>query len=405
MEHSSDTEQIPQRDTTAEEQRVEEASVENQTEEQATEEPANDETEKTTADAEEYEDDLNEIEEEEDDDEAIFNMNRHRKGEPERQQQSQASESRTIDESGDFERNEKRAILEQKLNDALKTGRSFGNRRRKRKTDADDIDLEKMQDSHIQELKKEMENAAYEDANNVEQRKGLATNKLKLLPRVSEVLMRKNLADSVLDNNLLESVRMWLEPLPDGSLPAYEIQKVLLNSLIELPIKTIHLRESGIGKVILFYQKSKRVEPTLKRIADKLVGNWTRPILNLSDNYQDKFVEQAEFDVSKLLAMKRNKKKQTEQPVEKTFYEEVAERRKRAAAPAARTTAYRVAPKVNLAGRASESAGSRLQAAGIGSGLAKDDQYKRLSRKMLNNGKKVSAKKTGVSIEGRDLHI
>ena len=74
-------------------------------------------------------------------------------------------------------------------------------------------------------------------------------------------------------------------------MPAYQIQKELILSLGTLPIKTDHLIASGIGKVLVFYQRSKRIEPNLKRIVDQLIGDWTRPILNKSDSYKDRTIQ------------------------------------------------------------------------------------------------------------------
>ncbi|GMF03263.1 unnamed protein product [Ambrosiozyma monospora] len=141
-----------------------------------------------------------------------------------------------------------------------------------------EIDLESMQDEAIAMLKHKMKEAAAMDVDCVNNKKP-ATHKLQLLPQVRGTLLKSNLYDSILDNNMLEAVRIWLEPLPDSSLPAFEIQRTLFNELPKLPIKTIHLRESGLGKVVLFYQKSKKADPSLKRIAEKLIGDWTRPIM------------------------------------------------------------------------------------------------------------------------------
>ncbi|GMM35761.1 Spn1 protein [Saccharomycopsis crataegensis] len=361
--------------------------------------------------------DEGEEEEYEDDEDQILSMGRHKKSSSEpRQNDYHVSDSHNNDnatggsrkdrglrEEGDrytidddSSATKKREMLEKRLDEAIKSGNS---RRRKKNGD---IDLEQMQDAQIQGLKNQMQEVAFEDARCIDEKSGVAMNKLKLLPKVKEVLLRKNLADSILDNNLLESVRVWLEPLPDGSLPAYEIQKVIFSSLLELPIKTIHLRESGLGKVVLFYQKSKRVEPGLKRIADKLVGNWTRPILNLSDNYHDKIIQQESFDIDRLIEARKRKVGDTAN-LDRTTYEENAARRKRAAAPQPRATAYKVAPKVNMA-REMTSA-QRMAAAGIGASLSRDDQYRRLNGKMLNRGGKRSAKKSGVSIEGRNLPL
>ena len=150
-----------------------------------------------------------------------------------------------------------------------------------RRKKADEDDLERMQDDKIDFLKGKMIEAANLD---VEKNSNgqIATEKLKLLKEVMETMSKADLAISILDNNLLEAVRLWLEPLPDASMPAYQIQKELIHALTTLPIKTDHLVASGIGKVLVFYQRSKRTEPSLKKIVDRLIGDWTRPILNKS---------------------------------------------------------------------------------------------------------------------------
>ncbi|KAK9465814.1 hypothetical protein V1512DRAFT_264786 [Lipomyces arxii] len=148
----------------------------------------------------------------------------------------------------------------------------------KKRKKADEDDLEAMQDEMIAGLRERMRQAAIRDAEAIKE--GMpAAHKLQMLPEVREVLQKQSLYSSILENNLLESVRIWLEPLPDASLPSYSIQRDLFKALEELPIKTDHLRESGIGKIVLFYQKSKRPQVAIKQIADKLVGNWGRPIM------------------------------------------------------------------------------------------------------------------------------
>ncbi|KAK9470839.1 uncharacterized protein V1510DRAFT_421972 [Dipodascopsis tothii] len=135
-----------------------------------------------------------------------------------------------------------------------------------------------MQDDRIVDLRERMRQAAIHDAEAI--RQGVpATAKLQMLAEVRDVLRKQTLFDSILDNNMLESVRLWLEPLPDASLPAYSIQRELIYALDRLPIKTTHLRESGIGKVMLYYQKSRKPQLAIKRMADKLIGDWSRPII------------------------------------------------------------------------------------------------------------------------------
>ncbi|KAH3666232.1 hypothetical protein OGAPHI_004421 [Ogataea philodendri] len=261
----------------------------------------------------------------------------------------------------------------------------------------DEVDLEAMQDEAIAHLKNMMKDAAELDIDCVNNKKP-ATHKLKLLPQVKDTLLKSNLYDSILDNNLLEAVRIWLEPLPDASLPAFEIQKTLFSELTKLPIKTIHLRESGLGKIILFYQKSKKVDPSLKRTAEKLIGDWTRPIMGRSDNYRAKKVQTAVIDADRLVNSPGIKTK----PIRKSLYQESADRRKRAAAPEARTSVYTVAPQVNLNSMSQQK--SSIAAMGVGSSLSRDERFKKLNQRLTQmSQKKKSTKKGGVSIEGRGL--
>ena len=71
-----------------------------------------------------------------------------------------------------------------------------------------------------------------------------------------------------MDNNLLEGVKRWLEPLPDRSLPALNVQKELFGVLETMTIDTISLKMSGLGRVVVFYTLCKRVEPSIRRTAE-----------------------------------------------------------------------------------------------------------------------------------------
>lgn len=287
-----------------------------------------------------------------------------------------------IDYSNEDPATRKRRLLEERMTMAVKS-------KTVRKRKADEDDLERMQDDKIDQLKNLMIEAANLDVEKNSQGQ-IATEKLKLLKEVMDTLSKADLAISILDNNLLEAVRLWLEPLPDASMPAYQIQKELMQSLTTLPIKTDHLVASGIGKVLVFYQRSKRTEPNLKKIVDRLIGDWTRPILNKSDSYKDRTIRFHDYNKSKftnkLQSLRKNKTKES-----KTLYEQQAERRNRAAIPSARTTAYKIAPKVDP---------SLLMRQQKGSG----EMFNRINRKMTNSRKKV-VKKSGPSIEGKNLSM
>lgn len=108
-----------------------------------------------------------------------------------------------------------------------------------------------------------------------------AMHKLTILPDVIALLNRNSMAQYIVDpdTNILEAVRFFLEPLADGSLPAHNVQKELFGALGQLPITKETLVASGIGKVTIFYTKSARPQPAIKRQAESLVQKWSRPIL------------------------------------------------------------------------------------------------------------------------------
>lgn len=125
-----------------------------------------------------------------------------------------------------------------------------------------------------------------------------AIHKLKMLPEVVALLNRNTIQDNLVDpdTNFLQSIKFFLEPLNDGSLPAYNIQRDLFFALARLPIEKEALLSSGIGKVVLYYTKSKRPEITIKRIAERLLGEWSRPILKRSDDYKKRKVITKGYD-------------------------------------------------------------------------------------------------------------
>lgn len=62
-------------------------------------------------------------------------------------------------------------------------------------------------------------------------------------------------------------------------------------------IDTNALKESGLGKIVLFYtKKNKRVSPAIKNQADNLIAAWSRPILKRSASYRDRTLALADID-------------------------------------------------------------------------------------------------------------
>jgi transcription factor SPN1 len=111
---------------------------------------------------------------------------------------------------------------------------------------------------------------------------------------------------AIVDSRLLEAVSSWLEPMrPSGTLPAEGIQKALFEVLPrvrrfvhfpsipvdqQMEIDAQTLKESYLGRVVLFYTKAPRVQGPIKRQADNLVQAWSRPILGRSSDMRNRKV-------------------------------------------------------------------------------------------------------------------
>ena len=164
-------------------------------------------------------------------------------------------------------------------------------------------DLESSAEEEINDIRGRMIKAAEADATAHEHGQP-AFHKIKMLPEVTAILNRNTHMQALTDPeiNLLEAVRFFLEPLDDGALPAYNIQRDLFAAIAKLQINKESLIASGIGKVTLFYTKSKKVEIHIKRQAEKLIQEWTRPMLQKSDDHSKKVYPKAAYDPAKKVA-------------------------------------------------------------------------------------------------------
>lgn len=159
-------------------------------------------------------------------------------------------------------------------------------------------DLEEELDDLIADVKTRMEKACEIDNEAVSNFQP-AVQKVKMLPEVMALLNRQNIQHAVLDpeTNFLQSVKFFLEPLSnDGQLPAYNIQREIFTALTKLQIEKEALLSSGIGRIVLFYTKTKRAQPEIKRMAERLMGEWSRPILKRTDDYKKRMIESRVVD-------------------------------------------------------------------------------------------------------------
>lgn len=245
----------------------------------------------------------------------------------------------------------------------------------KRRRKDDDIDLEAAEEEKIKQLKAAMDQAHERDFDAVSNKRP-ATHKLALLPTVEAVLAKTALHEIILDSLLLVTIRTWLEPLPDKSLPAFSIQRTLLTALQKLPITKEHLAESGIGKIVIFYRNAPRVEQSIRRIADSLWVEWSRPILRKSANFHDRQIPTATYHAD----MQANIPRRMDQ-----------QESRRTVIPQTIRSTFEIAPKTNL--------NRENIPAQRGTRAENSDMFKRLKQKIQNKSAKAK-RESGVRIQG-----
>ncbi|GAA95451.1 hypothetical protein E5Q_02105 [Mixia osmundae IAM 14324] len=171
--------------------------------------------------------------------------------------------------------------IQERLDAIIKAGsKKITNKRRAK----DDEDLDEEGGELVLNLRQDMLLAAQQDADdNIAGR--IASARLAMLPRVTQTYAKNALSilvKSFFDANLYAFTK-WLEPLPgDKSLPTLNVMRALFDIIWRLPIETEHLKESELGKIVLFYSKCPRVPLDVRRKAQKLVNRWMRPIIRSS---------------------------------------------------------------------------------------------------------------------------
>ncbi|CAM9445311.1 unnamed protein product [Chrysoparadoxa australica] len=152
---------------------------------------------------------------------------------------------------------------------------------------------------HIaQELKRTMGEAAAADIAAVKNGKP-ALAKLKCMKGVCRALSKNDLQEALLDYDVLGSVKVWLQPYPGGTLPNITLRKAMFAQLQALPIHVDHLKESGIGRVVLALYKHKDETLENKRVLKGLIERWNRPIFRKETNYRSMHQIRADEDIDR----------------------------------------------------------------------------------------------------------
>ncbi|CAD6197110.1 unnamed protein product [Caenorhabditis auriculariae] len=288
-------------------------------------------------------------------------------------------------------------------------------RKRKTKKRGDGgIDIINDDDGEVMKLVERMKAAAKADRTSNMERKP-AFQKVRMLPEVKAMLLKANMTDVLVENGMMDVISEWLAPLPDKCLPALDIRLTVLK-LLHNPrfwkLDRSVLKKSGLGKAVMLLYKHPSETKENKSIANKLIGEWARPIFQLDTDYSSMSREErVARDMDRMPSVKKQRLSMDQE-------EEVRERRgvtdsglgpsssgqlkpgdkgyiNRARVPRPSTKDYVVRPKWNVEG---EFKGERKS-----TGSSRYDQTFRDFAERTRKTKAARAVK--VSLEGRNMAI
>uniref|UniRef100_A0A8R1HYJ9 IWS1-like protein n=1 Tax=Caenorhabditis japonica TaxID=281687 RepID=A0A8R1HYJ9_CAEJA len=172
------------------------------------------------------------------------------------------------------------------------------------------IDIINDDDGLVMRLTERMKAAAKSDRNaNVERKP--AFQKIKMLPEVKAMLLKAGIVDALIENGFMSALSEWLAPLPDKCLPALDIRITILK-LLHVPrfwkLDRSTLKQSGLGKAVMMLYKHPNETKDNKAIANKLIGEWARPIYHLDADYSTiSRQEREERDYSRMPSQRKQK--------------------------------------------------------------------------------------------------
>lgn len=121
-----------------------------------------------------------------------------------------------------------------------------------------------------------------------------ALAKLGMLDRVKRTFAQRTLHHTLLEFDALMVVGDWLTPNEDGSPPTLALKQGLLEAVAPLPAAPDHLKKSTIGRIVYKYSRDKRETPENRRLARKLVEQWSRPVVGKTVSYRAYQAQQEE---------------------------------------------------------------------------------------------------------------
>lgn len=106
-----------------------------------------------------------------------------------------------------------------------------------------------------------------------------AHHKIENIDRICSKIIRKDIQEVFIRLGILKELRIWLEPLPDRTLPNQKIKRAILDLLGQLRVNKADLVSSGIGKIIHFYSKNSRETSEIRKMAISIIKKWKAKII------------------------------------------------------------------------------------------------------------------------------
>ncbi|KAI5150879.1 transcription factor SPN1 [Enteropsectra breve] len=106
-----------------------------------------------------------------------------------------------------------------------------------------------------------------------------STQKLDNIDELYSKIIKRETQDACVKIGILDEVKRWMEPLPDRTLPAQKIKKVLLTLLYHLRVTKMDLLRSGVGKIVYFYSQNSREAKDVRKEANDVVNKWKSIII------------------------------------------------------------------------------------------------------------------------------
>ena len=121
-----------------------------------------------------------------------------------------------------------------------------------------------------------------------------ALNKLRMLREVEQMLAKVTHREVLMENMLLPIIKAWMDPMQDGTLPNVQIRTSILKILATFRVDSDwveKLRNSqGLGRVLHYYAKNEEHPPN-KRLAEKIMMKWARPVYNATSSFHEMYSE------------------------------------------------------------------------------------------------------------------